>query len=244
MKIAALVVCLGFTVALTTPNVAASVIYDNYTYPQAPSGTGIAFPFGYDGSPVWDSFTSPDTEKLASLSVVLANVPEGNPLTTLQIGLFQDNATSPGSLITNIVSVTADHLSGKSLSDDPDYQYFKAYSFSLDTHPLVQAGTRYWIGILDDAGGLWCYTGETEFSVGVTGEYFANPDVHLNSGSPYEMRLTGDAVITTTPEPGTAGLLLFVTGTLGLFTATQRSYLKFGYAPSCQIKKEPRPTDF
>jgi hypothetical protein len=226
IKVWGQLVCFCAASACATTTASASVIYDNYTDPTVPSGTGIAFPASYDGAPVWDSFTPRDTEQLATLSMVLVGVPEGDPTETLQVGLFQDNNTSPGTLITNIVSVTADHLSGMLISDDPDNIGYRAYSFSLDTHPIVDAGTRYWIGILNDSAGFWCWVARSPFWVGVAGEYFANPAVHSNLGDPYEMRLTGDSV-TLTPEPGSAGLLI-LTSTLLLLADIRReqSFLK------------------
>ncbi len=191
----------GLTALLLCTPTQASTIYDNL--PASSSGTDPVRTFG----PLYDSFTSPATpETISSLDLALSG-PGGTG--TLTIGLYSDSATHPGALIATLGSI----------ADPTITAGVNTYSVSLINNPSLTPGTRYWIGLVDDADSGWAWAIDTS-GTGVAGEYFANSNgTFPNSSGPYQMRLLGSS---TVPDAGSASALLGL-GVAALAAARRRS---------------------
>lgn len=173
-------------IALSAAVMSASVIYDNAG--AASSGVDPVNGFG----PLYDSFTSPDTGELESLTLVLAQ--SSAPTGTLDIGLYADSSELPGSIIAPLSVVSSALLSA---SPAP-------YDVVLSVNPTLVGGTRYWIGLSGNTAAEWSWSLGPS-GVELTNEFYANesgafPDA---GNGPYQMRVTTNA-----PEPASVLLLI------------------------------------
>jgi hypothetical protein len=146
-------------------------------------------------SPAYDSFTSAaSSQALTGLGLKLMG--PGGGVGTLTVGLYQDLATSPGTLITTLGTI-ADISIASGVND---------YTLSLISNPVLAPSTRYWIGLTDTTGSeSWAWSLDVS-GVGVGFEYLVNnynpgkvwPN---NPNGPYQME-----VITNVPEPSSLAL--------------------------------------
>lgn len=159
---------------------------------------------GYDNAagdggagPLADSFsTGSSGYSLSQVGVKL--IAFGTPLAgyTISIDLYSDNATLPGTPLTNIGSFDEGTLA-QSLTD---------YYFTLATPYTLAASTRYWIMVSVGDGLVgWGYSYD-QTALGVAGEYLFNSSsstatAYPNTDGPYQM-LVSDTPLTSVPEPG------------------------------------------
>ena len=178
----------------------AAVIYDNLystTKGADPVGNYNGFAFG----PLYDSFsTGSSSFTLQAVKVLLSG--DSTSSGSVTVALYNDNSTSPGTVLYTIGSISDSSLSST----------LTVYDFTLATSQNLSANTRYWIGLKtsDNSTAYWAWSLD-QSAVGVAGEYYANSSgVNSNIGGPYQMQLSSNVV----PLPGTAWLL--GSGFLGL----------------------------
>jgi hypothetical protein len=189
----------------------AGVVYDNTG--QASAGVDLVSLTG----PLFDSFSvTAGGYALTDVKLLVqANAPaDGGSFT---VGLYADNLTLPGGLLTTIGTVN-DLSVPSSLT---------LFDLTLATPYALTAGTTYWIGLAAANSSLvWSYDGN-DSGTGVSGQYYA----HLigdeapiltafpASDGPYQMMVT-DAPIgggdggSGVPEPSTFVLALIGGGIL------------------------------
>jgi hypothetical protein len=206
LLLAALVAAAGL---LTAP-VQATVLYDNL---GAASGGADPVADGTAG-PLYDSFsTGAGSFSFSHLQLVIG-LGGASPNSSLDVALYNDNGLIPGTLNTDIATISDSSLSSTlgvvSL-------YFPAIT--------LDATTRYWIGLSSpDSASTWSWAVDNS-GTGVSGEYYANAfGVSANGdlpfpvcfilgfacgGQPYQMRVS-DETLSATPIP--AVLPLFATG--------------------------------
>lgn len=177
-----------FAVAAIAVAANATIIYDSTA-----GISGGADPI-LNAGPLFDSFsTGAFSGTISSLELALESTAATG---TTTVGLYSDSSTSPASLITTLGTVSDSSLiSSVTLVD-----------VALVSNPVVNAGTRYWIGLsTSDSSALWSYTFDTS-GVGVNGEWFANANGVFpnNPDGGYQMQV--GLTPNSTPEPATAGL--------------------------------------
>ena len=185
------VVCL--LQGLITPPVQSALLYDNLGSLTAASDP--VFSFG----PLYDSFSvGSGAFNLEDVKVKLSGDPAFGG--SIEIGLFDDNATTPGSQL-----LTVGTLSDTLLSSTP-----ADFDFPLLSPFVLDANTRYWLGITagsDGTSAQWAWSLD-QFALGVAGEFFANQSgVFDNINGPYQMQLSGTIPTSPIPEPSTLALL-------------------------------------
>ena len=175
---------------------AEGVLYDD-TAGATSGGDGIGGAF----SELYDSFSSGATGgTLTGLKLLL----EGDSASagTLDVDLYSDNSTKPGTLIARLAAVNDSELSNSA----------SLVNISLTSNPGLAPDTRYWIvlsGTTDDA---WEWTDDTT-GTGVANEYEGNNLQGVstnNAGGPYQMEVTEGT--SSAPEPATWLLSLGVGG--------------------------------
>lgn len=167
----------------------AGVVYDNLG-----SVTSGADPLSTWGPPLFDSFsTGAGGFALANVKLLLSGTSDASSLT---VALYNDNATSPGTLLTLIGSLNDTSLSAT----------LTVFDFVLATPYWIAPNTRDWI-VLNTADGSsanWAWS-DDQAAVGVAGEYFGHgTSVFSDTGGPYQMQLSDSGV----PEPSTLLLAL------------------------------------
>jgi hypothetical protein len=158
----------------------------------ASAGGDPVFSYG----PLFQSFsTGVNSGPLSQLDLVLRT--QAQSAGSLVVGLYADNSTSPGPLISTLATVNDSEL-GLSLG---------LFSVLLTANPVLSPGTRYWIGLVGDAAdkAQWSWTTDTS-GVGVAGQFYYTPTDGVTPNDPFEMRVA-------IPEPGTF-VLLFAGGLL------------------------------
>ena len=178
----------------------AGVIYDNLG-----SVTSGSDSLSILGPPLFDSFsTGAGGFTLADVKLLLSGTSDGASLT---VGLYGDNATSPGTLLTQIGSLSDTSLSGT----------LTVFDFPLASSYALAPNTRYWVVLNTNNGSsaYWAWSSD-QTAIGVAGEYLGHgTNVFSNTGGPYQMRLSDLSV----PEPSTL-LLALICG--GVFVARRR----------------------
>jgi hypothetical protein len=118
----------------------------------------------------------------------------------VEVGLYADDASTPGDLIGILGSVSDSTLSGVP----------QVYDVTLTNYPLLSDDTPYWIGLSGTATVEWYYDSNSS-GIGVSGESFSNqfgtmPDID----DPYQMSVTqgNSGQAATVPEPS-SHLLIF-----------------------------------
>jgi hypothetical protein len=166
----------------------AGIIFDNTAGATISSNTIQSL------GPLYVSFTTAsDVEQLTDLKLILSLNPGATG--SINIGLYFDDSTAPGSLIVNLGA-----LSDSSLTSAPTL-----YDVALFANPQLAPDTRYWIGLSGTTSASWSWSLDTS-GTGVANEFFANKDGVLpNKFGPYQMSLTTDI---SAPEPGSFLLLV------------------------------------
>jgi len=195
-------VCIGCIVLASALSAhGAILVFDSIT-----GSTGAGAESIVTDGPIYSSFsTGANSGMLFSLEVVLKAATADGQI--IDVGLYADSSTSPGSLISALGTI-----SDNSLGTNPT-----DIIVSLASDPDLSSGTRYWIGLSSTGDGKWEFTSDTS-GTGVSGQYYDdNGIVSSNSEGPYMMQvaLTGNV-----PEPSTGTLIL--AGGLALFTARLR----------------------
>lgn len=161
---------------------------------------------GADGvdfiGPLYDSFTSGAATQLTSLKLILSG--DSTSSGALEVGLYADDSTAPGSLVAVLGSVK-----DSSLSETPSL-----YDILLTADTELTNDTVYWIGLSGTTSAEWYYDDDTG-GIGVQGESFANQTgVYSDDYGPYQMEVTEG--ITSAPEPSTGLLTLLGAGLVAL----------------------------
>ena len=190
--------------AISTEPAKAAVLYDNLSA----AVTGIDFigpPSPTALGPLYDSFSTLGSSFTITQLQLLVGLLTQPPVGGFGVALYNDSGTStPGSLNQFIGTVLDSAVSS---SGQGGVVTFNSLAITL------APATRYWIGLSStntDAGWIW----SSDISgPGVAGEFYSNAnDTFTNDSGPYQMRISGDEVVTPLP----ATLPLFATG-LGAF---------------------------
>jgi hypothetical protein len=178
----------------------AGIIFNNLG-----STTGGSDPLTGYGPPLYDSFSAGAAAlMLVDVKVLLSGIPDGASLT---VDLFNDDATSPGTLLTQIGT----------LSDAGLSTTLTVFDFPLVSPYDLAPGTRYWIllNTTDGSSASWAWSLD-QTAVGVAGQFFGHDaTVTPDADGPYQMEVSGSNV----PEPSTL-LLAFIGG--GILLARYR----------------------
>jgi hypothetical protein len=169
----------------------ADSLFDNLG--AAPSGADST---GNAWGPLADSFsTGSSAFDLTSLTVALTGTPSGGTTTAF---LLSDSATTPGSILEEIGSISEAGLSGA-----PGF-------YALSTSYVLSPDTRYWIELTsDDNSANWDWSFDTS-GTGVAGQFLANFQggdewfVFPDDNGPYQMNVSGTNEV---PEPSSIVLL-------------------------------------
>ena len=167
---------------------------------------------GSSGShlPTYASFsTGAATGDLTGLEMELSSSSPSDGY-SLAVGLYADNATSPGTLITSLGTVA-----DSSLATSP-----ALVTISLTANPSLSANTRYWIGLsvitVNPTFTSW-YFEDPDSGTGVAGEYYDTTVLLPNSqNSTALMMQVTESSLTSAPEPGSMALLGGALGGLAL----------------------------
>lgn len=178
--------------------VQADTIFDNSS-PVTNSADSISL-YG----PLYGSFStnaSGGSLTALELSILLGEYAQTGGI---DIGLYSDSSTSPGTEIATIGFIDDTTLDLGPLNTG------ELYNISLTSQPVLAANTRYWIGLSNDSStdptpSGWTYT--TDLSgPGVATEYYDNTSQGITPNSSfggYQM-----LVQTTAPEPATLSAFL------------------------------------
>ena len=172
----------------------ATVIFNNINLNTEPADNVTGF------GPLYDSFsTGASSFTLQDIKLNLQALQASS--STMDVAIYQDSNTSPGSLLFHIGSiadsVVEPHTASSACGFNLDYCDY-AFDFPIAKGYVLSPDTRYWIGLSSTNGssGLWVYGGE-----GMPGEYIAN-SLGVAPGSVYQMQLSGAAAPEPAPEPG------------------------------------------
>ncbi len=197
------------SLVLATTPANAGVLFDSLSGASAGSSQISS---GASG-PLWASFsTGAASASLTDVALAVGTTDSASGQ-SFSVGLYADNATSPGALLDSIGTVAESGLSGTPSVVD----------LTLGTPYALAAGTRYWIGVAQPAGNaFWSYTlDQTGTEVGT--EYYVYAGTVLpNVGGPYQMQVTASATVITggeVPVPEPAGWDLMAIGLLGTCAA-------------------------
>jgi hypothetical protein len=192
--------CLAVTALATliaVPDLArAGVIFNNIL--AAPAAGDSVVPYG----PLYASFSTDSTS--ATLSDVELFLLVGNPdsLGAIDIGLYSDDDTSPGTEIALLGT-----LDDSSLTTSPEI-----YDISLASVPpedlILSPNSRYWIGLSNDpddeaqTSAGWAWSSDIS-GQGVASEYYALVYPSTLTVNPNTFEGGYQMLIATSPEPGT-----------------------------------------
>ena len=132
---------------------------------------------------------------------------------SLAVGLYADNATSPGALISSLGTVA-----DSSLSTSPSL-----VNVLLTANPTLTTSTRYWIGLsvitTNPIDTSWSFE-SPDSGTGVAGEYYDTTGLLANStfDTALMMQVT-EGSLTATPEPSSMALFA---GTLSVLAMVLR----------------------
>jgi hypothetical protein len=186
-------------------NLAGTPLYDTYhlekvtSYPTLPSP-----PPNY--GPLFNSFSTPTyapwTGATYSLTEVVVDLDAINPSdgATTVVGLYANNAGSPGALIATVGTLADSGM----VSSFTDYALYPAPGITL------LFDTTYWIGISSASSAdsvLWALTDYNDFSFGLFNQHYKDAVYGVKPGFPlFEMQVDEDI---TTPEPAGYSILVF-----------------------------------
>jgi hypothetical protein len=157
---------------------------------------------GSSGSqiPTYASFsTGAATGTLTGLEMEMFSTSPSDGL-SLAVGLYADNSTSPGALITTLGTIA-----DSSLSASPGL-----VNVLLTANPALSTNTRYWIGLsvitINPLNTSWSFE-DPASGTGVAGEYYDTTGQLANSAfnTALMMQVTEDSP-TATPEPSSMSL--------------------------------------
>lgn len=171
------ILCIGLVLSWSAT---ADVLYDSTGDPSggsSPISTG----------PYYDSFSNTNSfnEMLTGLVLGLYSPGGVDPIT---VGLYADSGTAPGALIATLAPAFSDNACNGADVLCP---------ITLASNPVLQANTRYWIGVSGATNAAWVYGANANTE---TSEYWSAPGTGVVSNSveaPYQMQVTASAV----PEP-------------------------------------------
>ncbi len=144
----------------------ATVLYDNINTNAPVFGTSV-----YDFKPMAASFSAGASNSIlgnVSLSLRAQRNAAGNPASgNIQVSLYSDNGTAPGSLIDDLFSISYADLTSS----------FAIYSYDASSDNLtLTANTRYWISLNSGVDqSEWAYV-LNDNGTGVAGEFFSLTD--------------------------------------------------------------------
>jgi hypothetical protein len=180
--------------ALVT-GVQAGIIFNNIG-----STTGGTDPLTGYGPPLYDSFSAGAAAlMLTDVEALLSGSPDG---ATLTVDLYADAATSPGTMLAQIGTLSDTALSSS----------LTVFDFPLAEPYELAPGTRYWIllNTTDGSSASWAWSLD-QTAVGVAGQFFGHDaTVTSDAEGPYQMEVSGSNV----PEPSTLLLALIGGGIL------------------------------
>lgn len=157
---------------------------------------------GSSGSqlPTYGSFsTGGATGALTALEMEMSSTAPSDGL-SLAVGLYADNSTSPGALITSLGTIA-----DSSLSASPSL-----VNVLLTANPTLSTSTRYWIGLsvitINPIDTSWIFE-SPDSGTGVAGEFYDTTGLLANSAfdTALMMQVT-EGSLTATPEPGSMAL--------------------------------------
>ncbi len=182
-----------------------TIIYTNMIESSA-GADGVVFV-----GPLYNSFTSAAAGQISDLQLILSGDGDDTSSGAVQVGLFADDSSTPGALITVLGSVNDSALSEAPLT----------YDVTLTAFPPLTGDTRYWIGLFDTTIAEWYYDYDAS-GTGVEEEFFANQiGVFPNSNDPYQMSVTEGAY--AAPEPSSSLLIAIGAGLLALARLRRRA---------------------
>ncbi len=200
--------------AILVPGLSADVVYDNTGATSDGVdcvATGLTCNTFSPSGNLYDSFTTGSAGELIDLELVLTG--DNTSSGAVEAGLYADNATTPGTLI----SVLGD-VNDSTLSSTPTI-----YDVTLTANPLLAADTRYWIGLSGTTTAGWSWSFDTS-GVGVASEFFANPGGTFdNSLGPYQMSVSVNP--SAVPEPSSALFVLAAIGAVALISRTRKLHV-------------------
>lgn len=176
--------------ALASVSRADTIVYNDLSESSA-GADGVDFV-----GPLYDSFTSVGSGQITDLQLILSGDGDGTSLGVVQVGLFADDANTPGDLIAVLGTV----------NDDTFYNMPAIYDVGLTSYPTLADDTRYWIGLSGTTTAEWYYDSDSS-GIGVASEFFSNQiGVFSNDNDPYQMSVTER--VTEAPEPSSSLLLV------------------------------------
>jgi hypothetical protein len=181
--------------AITSTVNATTIVYDNNSESSA-GADGVDF-FG----PLYDLFTSTAAQPIVGLQLILSDDGTHDSSGVVDVGLYANDASTPGALMAVVGSV-----SDGQLSDTPEI-----YNVNLTGYPLLCEDTSYWIGLSGTTTAEWYYDWDSD-GVGVSGGFFSNQfGTFSNIDDPYQMSVTQgiseEGEVATGPEPSSRVLV-------------------------------------
>ena len=205
------------TVAVPVSANAFTVLYDNLG--ATTGGSDAAASFGPLGN---SFFTGASAPTISQFDILLSGI--GGDGGTFQLQIVTDN---PGSGPGSTVLYSSGNISDNILSASPT-------DVNVSFAPVVlSASNRYWITLTADAlsSVAWAWAVDNS-GTGTGGEFYAsNSGIFSNDdppfptcifagsacgGQPYQMRVTDEPAVATTPLPGALPLLASGLGALGI----------------------------
>ncbi len=174
----------------------AGTLYDNLSAATLDSDSVSSF------GPLGDSFSTGAAAVLVDVKILLVGDPTNDGTTS--VDLYNDAATSPGTPVAHLGSISDSSLS-------PTFGPIDVSGF---TPVDLIANSRWWIVLTStDTSAMWGFSPDIS-GPGVAGEFFSNQfGVFDNSNGPYQMQVNTAGV----PEPSTLILSLCGIGTLLVF---------------------------
>lgn len=160
-------------------------------------------------SDLYASFTTEGAGQITDVQLVLTG--ENTSSGAVQVGLYADNSTAPGALITSLGTISDSLLSGTP----------SIYDLALTVSPEVAAATRYWIGLSGTTTAGWSWT--NDFSgTSVSSEFSSNfYGTFSDIDGPYQMSIATSTTNIVAPEPASA--LLLAAGVLFVYLTSTPS---------------------
>jgi len=189
--------CLGvaaaISLALGADAAASTIIYSNFTSVDALQG-GSGLPSGREMA---NAFVAAETAALGEIDVVLSSNLTISQAGSPSVRVYLDAAGAPGALIASAV------VDGTAITGDPTL-----VTAVFDVHPLLTAGTSYWVAVEAVAGFFVTFVDRVPQFPHVT-EWYRNDGQtawQTSSGTAGAILVRGVASGDAVPEPGAIAL--------------------------------------